>query len=158
MLLVDLVELLLHADEFLGVDHDLGGGPFHARQRLVDHDPAVRQGVALALGPGGQEQRAHAGALADAVGRHVARDPLHRVVDRQPGGDAAAGAVDVEMDVGLGVLMGQDQHLGDDQVGDVVVDGRAQDDDAVLEQAGIDIHRPLFATAPFDHDRDQWHG
>ena len=74
-----------------------------------------------------------------------------------PGGDAAAGAVDVQVDVGLGVLVGQDQHLGDDQVGDGVVDGRAQDDDAVLEQAGIDIHRPLFTAAPFDHDRDQWH-
>ena len=112
----------------------------------------------LPLAPADSKQRAHAGALADAVGRHVARDPLHRVVDGQPRGHAAAGAVDVEMDVGLGVLMRQDQHLGDDQVGDGVIDRRAQDDDAVLEQAGIDIHRPLFTTAPFDHDRNQWHG
>ena len=113
--------------------------------------------IPLALGAGGQEQRAHAGALADAVGGDVAGDPLHRVVDRHAGGDAAAGAVDVQVDVGLGVLVGQDQHLGDDQVGHVVVDGRAQDDDAVLEQAGVDIHRPLFAAAPLDDDRDQWH-
>ena len=111
----------------------------------------------LPFGPGGQQQRAHAGTLADAVGRHVARDPLHRVVDGQPGGDAAARAVDVQMDVGLGVLMRQDQHLGDDQVGDGVIDRRAQNDDAVLEQAGINIHRPFFTTAPFDHDRNQWH-
>ena len=67
----------------------------------MDHDAAVRQGVALALGAGGQEERAHAGALADAVGGDVAGDPLHRVVDRQAGGDAAAGAVDVEVDVAL---------------------------------------------------------
>ena len=118
VLLIDLVELLLHADEFFRVDQDLGRGPFHPRQRLMDHDPAVRQGASLALGPGRQEQRAHAGTLADAVGRHVARDPLHRVVDRQPGGDAAARAVDVKMDIGLGVLMRQHQHLGHDQIGD----------------------------------------
>ncbi len=83
---------------------------------------------------------------------------MHGVVDGQPGGHAAAGAVDVEVDVGFGVLVGQDEHLGDDQVGHGVIDGGAQDDDAILEQAGIDIHRPLFTTAPFDHDRDQWHG
>ena len=39
------------------------------------------------------------------------------------------------------------QQLRHDHVGDLVVDGRAQEDDAVLEQAGIDVHRPLFAAA-----------
>ena len=96
--------------------------------------------------------------LAHAVGGDVAGDELHGVVDRHAGGDAPAGAVDVEVDVGLVVLVGQDEHLGDHDVGDLVVDGRAQEDDAVLEQAGVDIHRPLFATAPLDDDRDQWHG
>ena len=76
----------------------------------------------------------------------------------RPDGDASPGAVDVKMDVGLGVLMGQNKHLGDDEVGDRVVDRGSQDDDAVLEQAGIDIHRPLFTAASFDDDRDQWHG
>ena len=155
--LVDLVELFLHADELFRVDQDLGRGPLHAGKRLVDHDPAMRQGIPLALGAGGQQERAHAGALADAVGGHVARDPLHGVVDGQARGDASARAVDVKMDVGLGVLMGQNEHLGHDQVGDGIVDRRAQNDDAVLEQAGVDIHRPLFTTAPFDDDRNQWH-
>jgi hypothetical protein len=72
-------------------------------------------------------------------------------------GNPAAGAVDVKVDVGLGVLMGQDEHLGDHQVGDVVVDGGSQDDDAILEQAGIDIHRSLFTTAAFNDDWNQWH-
>ena len=76
----------------------------------------------LPLAPAASKQRAHAGALADAIGRHVAGNPLHRVVDGQPRGHAAAGAVDVEMDIGLGVLMCQDEHLGDDQVGDGVID------------------------------------
>ena len=45
----------------------------------------------LPLAPAASKHRAHAGTLADAVRRHVARDELHRVVDRQAGGDAAAG-------------------------------------------------------------------
>jgi len=155
---VDPVELLLHPDELLAVDEDIRGGPLHAGEGLVDHDPAVRESVALALGTGGQQQGAHAGALAHAIGGHVAGDVLHGVVDGHTGGDAAAGAVQVQVDVGLVVLVGQDQHLGDDDVGDLVVDGRAEHDNPVLEQARVDVHRPLFATVPLDHDRDQGHG
>src|SRR5262249_32004913 len=40
--LVDLVELFLHADKLFRMDHDIGRGTFHARQRLVYHDPPVR--------------------------------------------------------------------------------------------------------------------
>ena len=48
--------------------------------------------VALALGAGGQQQRAHRGRLADADRRDVGLDVLHGVVDRQAGGDDAARA------------------------------------------------------------------
>ena len=71
--------------ELLGVDHDVLGRAFHAGQRLVDHDPGVGQGMALARGAGGEQHGAHRGRLADAVRRHVAGDELHRVVDRQAG-------------------------------------------------------------------------
>jgi hypothetical protein len=70
--------------ELLGVDHDLFGRALHAGQRLVDHDAGVGQGVPLARGAGRQQHGAHRGGLANAVGRHVAGDELHRVVDRQP--------------------------------------------------------------------------
>ncbi len=88
--------------------------PSMPARRLVDHDPGVGQGVPLALGPGGQQHGAHRGALADAIGRHVAGDELHRVVDRHAGRDAAAGRIDVQVDVGLGIVRLQEQQLGDD--------------------------------------------
>ena len=157
VLLVDAVELLLHPDELFGVDEDVGRGPLHAGEGLVDHDPAVGQGVTASFGAGGEQERAHAGTLADAIGGDVAGDELHRVVDRHAGGDAAAGAIDVEVDVGLRVLLGEDEELGHDDVGDLVVDGRSEDHDPVLEQARVDVHRPLFATAPLDDDRHQGH-
>ena len=43
-------------------------------------------------------------------------------------------------------------------VGHVVVDLRAEEDDAVLQQAAVDVHRPLFAAALFDHVGNQGHG
>ena len=66
-------------------------------------------------------------------------DVLHRVVDREQRRDDAAGRVDVQADVLVGVLGLEVQQLGHDQVADVVVDRRAQEHDALLEQAGVDV-------------------
>jgi hypothetical protein len=38
-----------------------------------------------------------------------------------------------------------------------VVDAAAQEDDAILQQSAVDVHRPLFAAALFDHVGNQWH-
>ena len=62
---------------------------------------------------------------------NVRLDVLHGVVDRQAGLDRAARRIDVERDVLVGILGLQKQQLGDDQVGDLVVDGRPQEDDAL---------------------------
>ena len=53
------------------------------------------------------------------------------------------GRVDVEGDVLAGVLGLEVEELGDDDVGDLVVDGGAEEHDAVLEQAGVDVGDPL---------------
>ena len=65
------------------------------------------------------------------------------------------GRVDVEVDVLLRVLGLEEQQLGDDQVGDVVVDRRAEEDDAVLEQARVDVVGALAAAGLLDDDRDR---
>ena len=57
---------------------------FRAAEHLVNHDVRVGQRVAFALGAAGEQHRAHAGRLADAIGVHVAGHELHRVVNRQP--------------------------------------------------------------------------
>ena len=53
---------------------------------------------------------------------HVGLDEVHRVEDREPGVDRAAGRVDVERDVLLRVDRLQVQQLRDDDVRDLVVD------------------------------------
>ena len=62
----DLVQALAQVQDFLGVDLDVRGLALEAAHRLVDHDARVGQAEALALGARGQQQRAHAGRLADA--------------------------------------------------------------------------------------------
>src|SRR4029079_9189809 len=77
--------------------------------------------------------------LPDADRLHVALDEVHRVVDRGQRGERATGAVDVDLDVLVGVHRLQAHQLGDHGVGDVVGDRRAEVDDAVLEQLGVGV-------------------
>jgi len=61
----------------------------------------------------------------------------------------AAGAVDVEVDVPLGILGGQQQHLGADGVGVVVTHLGAEPDDALLEEAVVDgVGQPQTRARP----------
>ena len=125
----------------------------------MDQDLRVRQRHALAVRAAGQQQRAHRHRDADADRLHVGLDELHRVVDRQARVDRAAGRVDVQRDVLLGVLGLQMQQLRDDEVRDLVVDGRAEEDDPLVEQAAVDVERALPAGGLLDDHRDQWaHG
>ena len=128
------------------MDFDIRRLALETAQRLVDHHARVRQAVALALGARGQQERAHAGRLADAQRGHVRLDELHGVVDRQAGRNRTAGRVDVEVDVLVGVFRLQEQHLRDHQVGRRVVHRTDQEDDPFLEQARVDVVG-AFATA-----------
>ena len=76
---------------------------------------ALGSAIRLPGAPPGEQQRAHAHRDADADGGHVGLDELHRVVDRQAGVHRAAGRVDVERDVLVGVLALQVQELGHDR-------------------------------------------
>ena len=86
---------------------------------------------------GAKQDRAHAGGHPDAVGIHVAGEELHRIVDRQASSHRAARRIDVNADVFLAVLHLEEKQLRDDQIGDVIVDRGAEENDPVLEQAGV---------------------
>ena len=98
----------------------------------------MREGVALALGSGREQELAHRRGHPHRIRRDVAGREHHGVVDRHPGTDRTARGVDVERDVLGGVFGGQQQNLGAQSVGDIVVDLRAEEDDALGEQALID--------------------
>src|SRR5213594_5151931 len=123
----------------------------------MDQDPGVRQREAFALGTGAEQERAHRRRLPHADGGDGRLDVLHRVVDGDARRHRAAGGVDVELDVLVGILGLQEEHLGDDQVGDLVLDVGREEDDPLLEEPGEDVVRPLPARGLFDHHRNQSH-
>src|SRR5690606_36597325 len=113
----DLVQPLLQRQDLPRMDIDVRRLALEPTERLVDHHPRIGQRVALAGRARGEQERAHAGRLADADGAHVGLDELHGVVDRHARGDDAAGRIDVQADVLLGVFGLEEQHLRDDHVG-----------------------------------------
>jgi hypothetical protein len=118
----------------------------------------VGQGVALALGARAQQELAHRRAQAHAHGGHVGLDELHGVVDGHARGHRAARAVDVEPDVLVGLVARQVQQLGADDVGDVVVDLGAQEDDALTEEAVEDLVRRADHRRVLRGRENQAHG
>ena len=151
----DLLEPPLEGDRLTGVDLDVRRLPLEAAPDLVDQDLGVRQRHPLSFRAAGEQERAHRHRDADADRLHVRLDELHRVVDREPVVDRAARRVDVDRDVLVRVLGLEVEELGDDQVRDLVVDGRAEEDDPLVEQARVDVERALAARGLLDHHRDQ---
>ena len=144
------VHASLGANDFLRVNFELHGRSLHPGQRLMDHDPAVRQSKSLPLGSRREQHGTHAGTLAKTVCGDVTTDELHRVVDRHPRSDRSAGTVDVHVDVGFAVFKLKVQQLSDDTVGNIVVDRAAEKDDSISQKTTVDVHRPLFAAILFD--------
>ena len=51
-----------------------------------------------------EQEGTHAGCKAYTDGRHIAFDELHCVIDRHTGRDRPAGAVDIKLDILVGIL------------------------------------------------------
>src|SRR6185312_13928613 len=152
----DLVQPLPDVDDLPGVDLDVGRLTLEAGADLVDQDLGVRERHPLALRAARQQQRAHRHRDADADRLHVGLDELHRVVDRQPRVHRATRGVDVERDVLVGILGLQVQQLRDDQVRDLVIDGRAEKDDPLIEQTTVDVERALPSGGLLNDHRYEW--
>ena len=115
----------------------------------------VRQSKALACLAGSQQHRAHAGGDTHRSGADRRFDHLHGVVDREASIDRAAGRIDVHLNVALGIFAAEVKQLCDDQIGDLVVDGRAQEDNALAQQQRVDIVGALAAGRGLDDHRNQ---
>src|SRR5215211_5050488 len=151
----DLVEAALGHEELFGVDlHIRGLAREPADARLVQEYPGVGQGVPLVLGAGGEQEGSHRRGHPEGRGRDIRLDELHGVVDRKPRGYAAAGGVDVEVDILLGILALEVQKLGHDGVGHLVIYRGPEKDDTVLEEPRVDVHGPLSARALLDYVGD----
>ena len=97
--------LLLDVEHLLGLDLDVGGRAADAARGLVHHDAGVRAWRSACPGvPADSRNWPIEAAMPIATVATSLGIQLHRVEDGHAGGDRAAGAVDVEPDVLLGVL------------------------------------------------------
>lgn len=151
---INLVEAVAYAEHLAGFDLDIGGLPFHhaAQQGLVHEVAGIFEGKAFALGSGAGNDAAHAGGLTHDVRGNIALKEAHGVEDGQPRGNATAGAINIKMDIVLGVVVSEEEKLGNDEVGHVIAYSTTKKDDAVLEQARVDVVRALALGGLLDHD------
>ena len=113
---------------------------------LMDHYLGVRQDDTLARCTSSKQNRTHRRCKPHADGRNIALDVLHGVIDCHTGRYAAAGTVDIHLDILVRILCFQIQQLGHDQAGGGIIHFFAQEDNAVIQQTGKDIIGPLAAV------------
>lgn len=67
---------------------------------------------------------------------YITGDEFHSIVNGQSGRDGSTGGVDVEGDVFIGVIVGEVEELGYEDVGYFVVYVGSEEEDAVFEETG----------------------
>ena len=125
-----------------------------AARDLVDHDVRVRERVPFAFGSRAEQNRTHAGCKAHAVGVHIAGHELHRIVNRESGSYGTTGRVDVDVDVFFRVFHLKEKKLRDNKVRHCVINRSSDEDDAILEETGVNIVAAFTAASLFDDDWD----
>ena len=140
------------------LDFDVGGLPLRTARRLVDHDPRVGQRHPHAGLTGGQQETAHRTGLPNAQRADARADILHRVIDRHARRHHAAGRVDIQEHILLGVLCLQEQQLCHDERRHMILDLPGHEDDPFAQQPRINVERPFTAVRLLDDDRDEAHG
>ena len=150
---------LLHATpqkgHLAGLDLDVDLLALGLAVGLVDENPCVGKSEAAPGGAAGEEHGGRRRRHPHAVRRYGRLNVLHRVVDGEQPGHRSAGRVDVEGDLLVGVLGLQEQQLGHHDVGHALVEGRAQHDHAISQQAGVDVEGPFTARRRLQDGRDE---
>src|SRR5581483_4997381 len=128
----DLVNAATQAQDFTRGDLDISRLTFRATEWLVDQNGGIRQAEAFAFLSGRQEDRAHAHRHAHTYRRDIWFDVLHGVIDGQACINAPTRRVDIHLDVFGGILALEVEQLCDGNIGNGVINRRADEDDALF--------------------------
>ena len=96
-----------------------------------------------------KQNRAHTGSHTYAIGDNVALHEIQSVVDCHAIRYASAGRVDVQMNILLGVFHLKEKKLGNNGISHIIVNGGADEDDAVTKQSAVDVPSSFLATFAF---------
>ena len=106
----------------------------------MNHHAAVGEGSALAFLSCHEENGSHRSSHASAGGGNIALHELHRVVDTKSSVNTTTRRVDVDGDIFARVGRVKIEQLSLERIGGVVVNGCAEEDDAVHHQSAKYIH------------------
>lgn len=149
------VDLVLGLENMFSANLNVDCLAFGAAHDLVDEDFRIWECQPLARRSGGQQQRSHRRGHANADGRDRRLHELHGVINSHAGADGPARGIDVELDIFLTVFVVKEEHLSDDDVGQVVVNGIAEKNNPVFQQARINIVGALAVPGFFDDRGDE---
>ena len=85
----DFIEGFPHSQDLTGVDVDIRRLALDPRERLVNHDPSVGEGISFPFGSRAEQQRTHTGRLPDTYRRDSGSNVLQGVIYRKAGGHNA---------------------------------------------------------------------
>ena len=129
----NVVQPLLELEHKLNLPLDVARLALGAARNLVNHDVGVGKRVAFPFVPCAEQHRRHARRDAHAIGIHITGDKLHGIVNSRAGRDRTSRrGIDVDVNVLLGILHLQKQHLVRHEISDMIVDGCADKNNAIL--------------------------
>ena len=124
----------------------------------MNHDLGIGQCHTLALSTRAEQERSHACCHAHTDCGHITLDVLHGIIDRHARGDAAAGAVDIKLNILVRILGLQVQKLRHHQAGSGIIDFFRQENNAVIQQARKNIIAAFSPTGLLNNIGNQTHG
>jgi glycosyltransferase involved in cell wall biosynthesis/SAM-dependent methyltransferase len=115
---------------------------FGARNKyvlVVDHNFTVRESKAFAFFTSREKYCGHTRCQAHTDGADIGFDMLHGVVDSQTSSDRATWGVDIQFNIFFWTLVFEEEKLSNNNVGNIVINFTAKENNSILKQARIDI-------------------
>src|SRR4030065_2294588 len=153
----DLIQLFSKPEDLPRLDVYIRGLSLKPSHRLMDQYPRMGKSKSFPLLACCEQQSRNAGWLPHAYRGHLGPNILHRIVNRKSRRDNSSWRIDVEMNILGRIFRFQKKHLGNDQVGDIIVDRRPNKNDSFLQKTGIDIISPLAPSIFLNYNRYQCH-
>ena len=76
---------------------------------------------------------------------------VHGIIHRHAGSNNTSGGINVKIDILVRIFGFEKQKLGDQEIGNLIVDGGSQKDDPILQEPGVNIISPLPPAALLDN-------
>ena len=93
------------------------------------------------MGSRTEQDRTHRGSHPRTYRTYIRADKLHGIIDAETGRDRSSRRIEIQGYVPCGIIRRQKKELGLHDIGDIVINRDAEEDDAVHHKTAEHIHR-----------------